>query len=61
MELRRFHPARAEEVGRLNYIFIGNLETGKVRGQPLSVLYHCHLSVIDSASHLHALPRTAVL
>ena len=60
-ELRRFHLAGAEEVGRLNYIFIGNPGTGKVRGQPLSVLYPCHLSVHDMASYLHALPRAAVL
>ena len=60
MELRRFHLAGAGEVGRLNYIFIGNPGTGKVRGQPLSVLYPCHLSVHDTASHLHALPRAAV-
>ena len=60
MELRRFHLAGAEEVGRLNYyIFIGNPGTGKVRWQPL--LYPCHLSVHDTASYLHALPRTAVL
>ena len=61
MELRHFHLAGAEEVGRLNYIFISNPGTGKVRGQPLSVLYPCHLSVHDTASYLHALPRTAVL
>ena len=61
MELRRFHLAGAEEVGRLNYIIIGNPEAGKVRGQPISVLCPCHLSVHDTASHLHALPCTAVL
>ena len=59
VELRRFHLAGAEEVGRLNYIFIGNPGTGKVRGQPL--LYPCHLSMHDTASHLHALPHTTVL
>ena len=61
MELRRFRLAGAEEVGRLNYIFIGNSGTGKVRRQPLSVLYSCNLSVHDTASYLHALPLTAVL
>ena len=40
---------------------IGSPGTGKVRGQPLSVLYPCHLSVHDMTSYLHALPRAAVL
>ena len=61
VELRRFHLAGAEEVGRLNNIFIGNPGTDKVRGQPLSLLYACHLSEHDTASQLHALPRAAVL
>ena len=61
MGLRHCHLAGAEEVGRLNYIFLGNPGTGKVRGQPLSVLYPCHLSVHDTTSHLHALPGAAVL
>ena len=61
MELRHCHLAGAEDAGRLNYIFIGNPGTGEVRGKPLSVLYPCNLSMHDTASHLHALPRAAVL
>ena len=61
VELRRFRLAGAEEIGRLNYIFIGNPGTGKMRRAALSVLYPSHLSMHDTASHLHALPRAAVL
>ena len=39
VELRRFHLAGAGEVGRLNYIFIGNPGTGKVcRVAPICTL-----------------------
>jgi len=50
VELRRFHLAGAGEVGRLNYIFIGNPGTGKVRGQ--SVIYLFRLFMHDMASHV---------
>lgn len=59
MELRRFHLAGAGEVGRLNYIFIGNPGTGKVRGKPLIYPYRLYMHAMTS--HLHALPRPAVL
>ena len=59
VELRRFHLAGAGEVGRLNYIFIGNPGTGKVRGYPAIYLYRLYMHAI--ASHRHALPRPAVL